>query len=291
MSSQRPSPVVRLPLTALALAAAALPLLPCRAWSQETPSEAHLQFLPAGLLYESHHAGDKEPRFSAGLSSRSDGPTYLDGVLGGRIGVVRYGDGPTGRWGWQLDVEAAAFVRLNLDKLSQAFESVDFRFGFPLTSRVGSVAFKAGYYHLSSHAGDEFLERNPGVTRINYVRDEILTGVTYDVIAGLSGYGEAGYAFYTSGGAEPWELQFGAEYRLPLEGCACGRPFVAVNGHLREEVGFGGSFNAVVGSEWRSRDGDRRLGFGLRYFRGKSSQYQFFDVQEELIGLMIWLGH
>jgi len=83
----------------------------------------------------------------------------------------------------------------------------------------------------------------------------------------------------------------GGEIHPPLEACRCGTPFLAVHGHFREDADFGGSVNILVGSEWRSPDGDRRLGLGLRYFNGYSSQYQFFDAQEELVGVTFWLGH
>jgi len=275
-----------------ALTATTLSLAPQRALSQEAAAEARFQFLPVGLLYDPYRAGDKEPRSTATLVSRSGGPIYLDAVLGGRFGVVRQGtEGPAGTRAWQLDVEGAAFPRLNLRHISKSVESVDFRFGFPLTGRYGPVAVKLGYYHLSSHVGDEYLERNPGAVRRNYVRDAVAAGITYDLTGDLSVYGETGYAFYTSGGAKPWELQMGGEFHLPLERCWCGTPFLAAHGHLREEVDYGGSVTIVAGSEWRSPDGDRRLGFGLLYFDGYSNQYQFFDRQEELIGLTFWLGH
>lgn len=265
---------------------------PANVLSQESRDAGRFQLLPNGTLFDRYRAGDKEPRSSASLMSRKGGPVYLDAVLGGAFGLVRYGaDGSSEAWGVQLDVEGAAFPRLNLRHVSKSVESVDFRFGFPVTARAGPLAVKTGYDHVSSHVGDEFLERNPGFTRRNYVRDAVRTGIMFDVARSLTLYGEAGYAFYTSGGARPWEVQLGGDLHPPLVGCWCGTPFLAVHGHFREEADFGGSLNAVLGSEWRSLDGERGLGLALRYFNGYSSQYQFFDRQERLVGLMFWLGH
>jgi len=68
-------------------------------------------------------------------------------------------------------------------------------------------------------------------------------------------YAEAGWAFYVDGGTEPWEFQFGAEYSpLGPTGLA-GAPFLAVNGHLRQEVDFGGSLVVQAGWQWRGRTG------------------------------------
>jgi len=271
---------------------AAILLASARAIAQDATGEARFRLLPDGVLYDPYRAGDKEPRSSASLVSGAGGSVYLDAVLGGGFGILRYSmEGSSGARGVQLDVEGAAFPRLNLRHVSQSVESVDFRFGFPLTARAGPVAVKTGYYHISSHVGDEFLERNPGFMRRNYVRDAVTTGITFDLAQSLTFYGEAGYAFYTSGGARPWELQVGGEVHPLFEACRCGNPFLAVHGHFREDADFGGSVNILVGSEWRSPGGDRRLGLGLRYFNGYSSQYQFFDRQEELVGVTFWLGH
>jgi hypothetical protein len=191
--------------------------------------------------------------------------------------------------GWQLDIEAAAMPRLNLDEIKDSFESADFRFGFPLTFRKGAFAAKAGYYHISSHAGDEYLRRNSGFRRINYVRDSFVYGVAFDFEAGLRTYAEGGYAFYTSGGAEPWELQFGTEYGRAVAGCDCSGPFLALNAHLREELDFGGSVNVLAGWEWRREDSAERLRVGIRYFEGDSPQYQFLGQHERLMGLALSL--
>jgi len=277
---------------AVTLTLAATLVAPRRVLSQDVGDRASFRLLPDGVLYDPYRAGDKEPRASASLVTGAGGSVFLDAVLGGGFGILRYGtEGFSDARGVQLDVVGAAFPRLNLRHISRSVESVDFRFGFPLTARAGRAALKIGYYHISSHVGDEYLERNPGFTRRNYVRDAVATGITYNASRWLTAYGETGYAFYTSGGAKPWELQVGGELHPPFEGCRCGTPFLAVHGHFREDADFDGSVNVVLGSEWRSPDGDRRLGIGLRYFNGYSSQYQFFDKQEELVGLTFWLGH
>jgi len=39
--------------------------------------------------------------------------------------------------------------------------ATDFRFGVPLTYGEGPWRTKFGFYHLSSHVGDEYLLKNP----------------------------------------------------------------------------------------------------------------------------------
>lgn len=243
--------------------------------------------LPDGLMYRSYLAGVKEPRFGIAWLNGSDRGWVNEVSLGGRAGILRYGTpGASDPRGWQLDIEGAAFPRLDLEK-EWDLEAADFRFGVPLTWRRGPTSVKFGYYHLSSHVGDEFLARNPDFERINYVRDSLLLGIVRRLPHDFLVYGEMAYAFHTDGGAEPWEFQFGGEYRPAATGFR-GAPFAAINVHLREEVDFGGGLNVQTGWMWRSPLTGSMLRVGMQYYNGKSMQYAFFDDHEEFIGLGIW---
>ncbi len=246
------------------------------------------QLLPDGLLYKSYLAGEKEPRFGSAWLHEKDRGWIWDVSLGGRAGILRYGtQDAVSPEGWQLDIAGAAFPRLDSEE-NDDLESADFRFDVPLTWSQGPFAVKFGYYHLSSHVGDEFLARNPGFRRINYVRDSALLGLSVDLTGDVRAYAEVGWAFSVDGGAEPWEFQFGVDYSPMVATGLYGAPFLAVNAHLREEVDFGGSLNLMAGWQWRGRESDNLLRFGLQYFNGKTSQYAFFNEHEELIGLGLW---
>jgi hypothetical protein len=245
------------------------------------------QMLPQGLIYRSYQAGVHEPRMGI-VFLEADGNAYWDAALGGRVPLIRYGDTAVIRpQGWQLDFEGAALPRLTLDDMRD-LESVDFRAGVPLTYGMGDWQFKFGYYHLSSHLGDEFAIRNDALDdRINYVRDSLVAGVSYYPIPVMRVYAEVGYALYALGGAEPWEFQFGTELSQPGPTGFRGTPFLAMNGHVREDHNFGGDFTAQAGWLWRDPVG-RTLRLGGHYFNGKSSQYQFFNNSEEQIGVGMW---
>jgi Protein of unknown function (DUF1207) len=246
------------------------------------------QVLPAGLLYRSYMAGVKEARLGTVALRQSGGDTFQESTLGARVGIVRYGTPTAIRpEGWELDVEGAAFLRQNWDE-NLDVEAVDFRYGVPLTWRRGPWAAKFAFYHLSSHAGDEFLIRNPGFQRINYLRDVLLLGVSYNVTPDWRVYGEVGYAVHTDAGAEPWELQFGAEYSPIVRNGIKGSPFFAVNGYLRQDFDFGGSLNVMFGWQWRSDVSDHVFRIGGQYYNGKSLQFEFFNRNEQLFGGGVW---
>jgi len=246
------------------------------------------QKLPDGLMYHSYVAGEKEPRFGLAVLNRRQSGMIWEVSLGGRAGILRYGTTDTVHpEGWQLDIEGAALPRLNQD-LAQDLEAADFRFGIPLTYRKDEWGFKFGYYHLSAHVGDEYLERNPGFERVNYVRESILMGVTYNFREELMGYAEIAYAFSASDGAEPLEFQFGLEWAPTMRRDVLSGPVAAANVHLREEANFGGSINFITGWQWRGPRTARVWRMGLQYYNGKSMQYEFYEDNDTLVGAGVW---
>lgn len=249
------------------------------------------QVLPDGLIYRSYLAGPKEPRIAGIWVNQNDHGWLYDATLGGRVGLLRYGNNRSDRpEGWQLDLEVAAFPRLDF-KNELDLVSSDFRFGMPLTYGSGPWSAKLAYYHLSSHLGDEFLLANPGVTRLNYSRDAMVAGVAYRPIDEVRIYGEAGWSFHNDGGSQPWEFQFGAEYSPLWAWALGGAPFAAVNAHLREEVDFGGELTVQAGYQWRGAQSGRLFRLGLQYLTGKSPQYEFFNQNEEQLGIGLWYDY
>lgn len=249
------------------------------------------QIMPDGLIYKSYQAGPRESRVALhaihNSSSRERSQSLWDATLGGRRGIVRHGStDPLKPSGWQIDIEGATIVRLNIAE-DRDVDASDFRFGIPVTWGDEKLQFKSGYYHLSSHLGDELIARSGMNNRINYVRDAFLFGVSYNPTPAWRIYGETAWAFFTAGGAEPWEFQLGAEYSQPGVTSVYGTPFFATNAHLREEIDFGGDWTTQIGWLWRGESGSTTR-LGLHYMNGKSTQYQFFNQHEEQIGFGIW---
>jgi hypothetical protein len=259
-----------------------LPVSDCWTW----------QCFPNGLIYPSYLAGTKESRFASVWNHDSRLGWMWDLEAGGRVGLLRFGtDGGTPRPnGWQLDLEGAAFPRLDLDH-ERDLISVDFRAGVPLTFGYGPFQVKLAAYHLSSHLGDEFSLRFPDYPRINYSRDALVLGGSYYLTDDLRLYAEAEWAWYTDGGTKPWEFQFGLDYSPAWSWQnRCGAPFLAMNGQLREEVDYGGTFVVQAGWQWRG-ESNHLLRVGVQYFTGKSDQFQFFRRNEEKIGIAMWYDY
>jgi hypothetical protein len=252
----------------------------------EQPAEPWtISLMPVGLLYRSYAAAERDPRLSTTWLWDQQGNAVWDSALGGRVGLVRFGNSSvTNPEGFQLDVEGAAFVRL-LPQEERDVGAVDFRAGLPLTYREGPWQAKVGYYHISSHLGDEFLLKRPGFNRLNYVRDSLVAGVGYFPVPEVRVYFEVGWAvIFTSGGAQPWEIQTGFEYDDHQPTGVRGAPYFALNIHLREEVDWGGSLNMLAGWQWRGDTTDHVFRIGLQFYNGKNAQYSFLQDNQQLLG-------
>ena len=245
------------------------------------------QALPAGLMYKSYLAGAKEPRFAAQWVKERNAGWIWDISLGGRAGILRYGTcDPLNPQGWQVDIEGAAFPRLNMEHENDLI-ACDYRFGLPLTHAIGPHHYKLAYYHLSSHLGDEWMLQHPGVQRINYSRDAIVFGYSYYPRPALRLYAEAAYSLGRGEFTLPWEFQFGVEYS-PAEPTGLRPvPFIAIGSHLREEVDYGGNVVVQSGWQWRGPTGNL-LRMGMQCFVGMSDQFEFYNRYESKVGFGIW---
>ena len=260
---------------------------------QSREQNLYWQLLPNGLLYKTYLAGEKEPRmqFVSYYDTKSKRKIW-EAVLGGRAGLIRLSDPSISNSdAFQLDLEGAVFARVLPDEPSAMLEGSDYRVGLYGTWKFDRLSYRAGYYHISSHVGDEYLMANPMFNRINYVRDSALAGTAYQLNDVSRIYGEIGYSLGVEGGAKPLEFQFGGEY-APLPATQfTGAPFGAVNTHLREDFDFKGGVNVVAGWGWQGEHSKRRLRLGLNYYNGPSLQYEFFDRWENLVGGGIWLDY
>jgi hypothetical protein len=258
-----------------------------RNWLPET-SGWTWQALPENIIYPSYLAGVKEPRLASACNYDKNFGWTWDSTLGARVGLLRYGTERAERPdGCELDVEGAAFPRLDLEH-DRDLASVDFRFGVPVTLGFDRYQEKLAYYHSCSHLGDQYMLLFPELVRTNYTRDAVVWGHSYYPTDDLRIYGEASWGFHVWGAARPWEFQFGIEYS-PVEsaGRLGGSPFAAVNADLRQDVDYSGNLVVQAGWQWRSPS-HHRFRAGMQYFVGKSEQFQFLNRDEETVGFAIW---
>jgi hypothetical protein len=243
--------------------------------------------LPDGLIYRSYLAGPKEPRMGGTIEWIDGDSTISDGTFGARIAVLRFGTkDPVHPSGIEIGVEGAAMVRVDLREELDV-RSADYRAGVPIAWGDKRRQWKLAYYHLSSHLGDEFLLKNPDFPLFFQSRDVLVLGYSHYWTDCLRLYGEIGWAFRAVA-SEPWEFQFGVEQAPRTRTGLQGEPFFAINGHLRQELDFGGGLSVQAGWAWRSDVSARLLRLGVQYYNGASTQYAFLPYHEQRIGIGLW---
>ena len=246
------------------------------------------QILPEGLIYHSYLAGVKEPRLASVWEYVKGYGWVWDATLGGRVGLLRYGTQNGVRpEGWELDVEAAAFPQLDMEQ-DLTLASTDFRAGVPLTYGCDRYQLKFGYYHLCSHLGDQSLLNSVTFDQAGYIRDALIWGNAYYLTDDLRIYGEASWAFRTSGVAKPWQFQIGAEYSpVSHVGDFWGSPFVAIDAEFRQEVNYEPTLVVQAGWQWRNIN-NRLLRIGVQFFTGKDEVLQLTETNERMVGIGLW---
>ncbi len=248
-------------------------------------SDWQWHILPKGFIYSTYWASAAEPRLATHVVKDLRGNWLLDSHIGGRVGMVRFG--PMDRdEGWQLDVLGGAKLRQDIDEELDVF-GTDFRYDILMSYGVGPVAYKFGFYHVSSHVGDEWLLKNEDFERLNYFRDGFVFGLSYFPNPRLRLYGEVGWAFAIEI-SRPWELQFGIDYGPAHPTGIAGAPFAAINTHLRQELDFGGNLALQLGWAWRGQWSDGILRTGMYYYNGYSPQFSFYQQNEQQLGWGLW---
>jgi hypothetical protein len=244
------------------------------------------QVLPQGIVYKPYLAAAKESRLSTVLMKESEDGLLWDSTLGGRFGLLRFG--PSDRpEGFQWDIDGAGMVRLDPAE-NMDVRAADFRAGTSLNWGYSAHRWRVGYYHLSSHTGDEFLLKNPNHNRLNFYRDAFYVGYSYYVNPDFRVYAELAWAFHVEY-AEPFEFLFGFDWAPSYATGLRGAPFAALNVHLRQELDFSGNLALQAGWAWRGADAASGLfRTGLYYYNGGSPQGSFYADNEQSVGYGIW---
>jgi len=260
------------------------------------------QMFPDGFIYPAYLAAVQN-RLGGAWNYDEHNNWIWDITLGGRAPLFRYGNrSALYPEGWQFDLEGSVNLRLAL-KIGMDMEANDFRAGFPLSYGTKTWQARTGYYHVSTHMGDERILRyynqdgQPSLQggksvsphRLNYYREAWLFSYAYRLTPSTRLYAEVDYAFLRGELTKPLHFQFGAEFspHYPARG-GWGTPFAAVNARLMQEHDFDGNFTVQTGWQWRgSRNELFRI--GLQYFTGVSEQYSFLVARREhKIGLGVW---
>lgn len=254
-----------------------------------------LLYLPAGDLYPPYAA---DP-FRVGFGIQ---PIHVNRVsvpftsvsrvnlrAGAQVGLVRYQSLDDPELGWQVSVMGGINdqndVRIHLDNIGW-----DGHYGI-LSSIAPShdLAFKVGLLHVSSHLGDEYIERT-GRKRIGYTRQELAVGASWLPTTRWRLYTEVGRALGLSNRElmEPWRAQAGLEYE-GARSMWSGRMawYAAVDLQSYQERDW--KVDTAIQTGFVVRSGGRSWRFGVEWYNGRMPIGEFFQYTERYSSIGIWI--
>jgi hypothetical protein len=234
----------------------------------------------------------------------SVGPRVHD-VCGGHIGTAfSFGDQfPIYRWAniwkWhgdlQLEAEAGAFCVFNHDDPSFPMQNADYYAGIPISYAVGPWAFRARFYHISSHLGDEYMEKTRHVHRKNRSFEAVDFFTAYQIKDHFLVYGGPGCVVHSDDEMHipPLYFQYGLEVRAWRHNFTqlYGQPFFAMHFCNAQEHHFNFDTTYALGYEWGKLQGfGRKIRLFVEYHDGYSPDGQFCTQKTNYLGLVLSFG-
>lgn len=255
-------------------------------------ADENIVLAPSGDLYRPYLADPSRVGFEIlpKSFSRSEvldsGDSRIGLKAGGRLGIARYDDPDRYGEGWQVGIEFGFIGEFDLDR---SYDNLgwDGVYGATFTSSLSATTqAKLGLVHRSSHVGDEYIERT-GRHRIGYMRDEVLMGLSWNIMPAWRVYGEYGHAFNLNDAVqERGRAQGGLEYqpRRQWWGGQLGW-FAAIDVSATEERDWQAD-TAIRAGYLFGHDG-RRWSLSGVYYHGRPSISEFFQHTESYVGVSI----
>lgn len=185
---------------------------------------------------------------------------------------------PTGDWELAGAVAGGVFSRFDLERSDNEFIEVHYRVGLQLRARYRAVAARAEVYHVSSHLGDEFLERT-GRESITTSREGVELLLQGNLLHRLTVYGGPGYLLRSTDDFDRPSLRFGGSWSPGNERRRFA-PYAAGEIFSWSEL----DWQPLTSLEAGLRFG-RQARLGVTYGAGPSRAEQFFREDEELLGI------
>jgi hypothetical protein len=247
---------------------------PEEAVSEPAPAAGGLRrtFFPRdGYLYDPYLAAPRQSQTGSKLliPLRAGEPRRIENALGLALPVVRWTAEEDRGSGTEIQIEAGVFARFDIRERWD-LDAADFRFGVPVVHREGDLALKFHLYHLTSHLGDEFIERT-GTEVVPYHLEEAAGGVSWDFAAGSRVYAEAAAAVYTSRPTGNGRVQLGFEW-VGKKSTAGLCPYLAVDLQARNEQDWNPLKVFAAGLAY-----GRSARVGVELVHGRDPQTQFLD--------------
>ncbi|MCH9611728.1 MAG: hypothetical protein S4CHLAM102_02000 [Chlamydiia bacterium] len=247
------------------------------------------------VLFQPLIANPREITYSVGYR-------MSDNILGNQIIPISLGDiFPIFRWtdvgplhaAIQIDIAACVWGVFNMnpdnapnDEWAELI-TTDYILSIPLTWAFDRWSFRLRVYHISSHLGDEFMNNNPPVVRLNPSFEALEFMSSCQAADGLRLYFGPGFILNSdqSYPLDRWYLEYGGEWRIETYNShyhkLYGSPFIAVDVQNWQCAGWRFSTTAQIGYEWSKLHGaGRKVRLFGEYHHGVSEGQFFKDISQ-----------
>lgn len=199
--------------------------------------------------------------------------------VGGQLGLYRNQDEKINR-GWQISLGAG--FQGQFDPASTD-DNVGWDGIMALSLEIRNnktFAHRLGIHHISSHIGDELIERT-GLKRINYTREEMRYGLMWFMPAHWQSYIDIGKAYDLRNKAlqKKWRYEAGFQYENKK--------------YWMSKLGWymGADFSSYEENDWDintslhfglvSGANEKKYRFGIELYEGRSQLGEFFQRKEK----------
>ena len=214
--------------------------------------------------------------------SGAHGPE-ADASFGYRFPIYRFSDGGASDSGLDLGIEAGMIARFALGEVRNGLINSDFRVAFPFGADFGRWESTLALVHVSSHAGDDFIDQTPGFEPRASSRNGVEGIIAYRADRALRLFARGDWN-WAAVGLETVGGRLGALFDPGDDGGA--RPVGSLELQVND-FNSGVGVTGMVGLGLRTGTGDVRL--GLVGHAGPSDMGQFRAFDEEYVGLFLSL--
>jgi hypothetical protein len=250
--------------------------------------------LPAGDLIPRIVGDQREPRLAGKLLATTQGPSLFGDGIEGEAGIGRtfpvylFSGSADGDY-VVLAMGAGVWGRFNMKTAKKHFISSDWNFRLPVIIRRGNTRLALSYNHISSHLGDEYIDRFNAFTA-GYSIDNLRAIWFQSVGRHAEVYGGGTFAVnVTPGGSDRLAVQFGAQLQeLPVSELAEG--FVSLDVSVDQNADWDPRFSMRSGITFLPEN-PNRFSVVLELLTGPSPQGEFLKNHETFIAIGVQVGY
>ena len=262
-------------------------------------------FPQSTLVYQPMVADPRNPGNSVGYR-------WGDEVIGKQVVEVSLGDVfPIFRWrevfsakgDLQFDIVGCAWSLFKMFPTNSPenewaeLVNTDFLLALPLTYAFDRWSFRLQPYHISTHLGDEFLDRRPGYKRVNPSMEAVDFFTAYQIAEGFRVYGGLGWIFHSDSSfpMKPFYVEYGGEVRAfgtrSYYHMLYGTPFFAVFFRNWQEMDWRLDATIALGYEWSKLQGVGRKVRLFAEYRNAYSDGEFFHRMAQFFEIRLYYGY